>query len=93
MKIPLNLLDFVSSLLLEEFKRFALKHPEYAKIFTTYLDLQTSHVFSLPEEDQAPPPVATNKVSPENLDESPSDKKDDWKQVSPGRNMEWLLLT
>ncbi|KAF6078512.1 lysophosphatidylcholine acyltransferase 2 [Phyllostomus discolor] len=61
----------------EEFKRFALKHPEYAKIFTTYLELQTSHVFSLPEDDRAPPPVATNKVSPENHDESPSDKKDD----------------
>ncbi|XP_036997432.2 lysophosphatidylcholine acyltransferase 2 isoform X1 [Artibeus jamaicensis] len=61
----------------EEFKRFALKHPEYAKIFTTYLELQTSHVFSLPEEDQPPPPITTNKVSPENHDESPSDKKDD----------------
>ncbi|KAM5297593.1 lysophosphatidylcholine acyltransferase 2 isoform 2-T2 [Glossophaga mutica] len=64
----------------EEFKRFALKHPEYAKVFTTYLELQTSHVFSSPEEeDQAPPRIATNKVSPENHDddESPSDKKDD----------------
>uniref|UniRef100_A0A2K6FPE3 Lysophosphatidylcholine acyltransferase 2 n=1 Tax=Propithecus coquereli TaxID=379532 RepID=A0A2K6FPE3_PROCO len=36
----------------EEFQRFALKHPEYAKIFTTYLDLQTCHVFSLPKEVQ-----------------------------------------
>ncbi|XP_054426321.1 lysophosphatidylcholine acyltransferase 2 [Pteronotus mesoamericanus] len=62
----------------EEFKSFALKHPEYAKIFTTYLELQASHVFSLPEEDQAPPHDASNKVSPENHDdESPSDKKED----------------
>lgn len=61
----------------EEFKSFALKHPEYAKIFTTYLDLQTCHVFSLPDKAQAPPLGASNKVSPENHDESTSDKKDD----------------
>uniref|UniRef100_A0A452SCE9 Lysophosphatidylcholine acyltransferase 2 n=1 Tax=Ursus americanus TaxID=9643 RepID=A0A452SCE9_URSAM len=61
----------------EEFKSFALKHPEYAKIFTTYLDLQTCHVFSLPNEAQPAPLVASNKVSPENRDESTSDKKDD----------------
>ncbi|XP_063103156.1 lysophosphatidylcholine acyltransferase 2 isoform X2 [Cavia porcellus] len=60
----------------EEFKSFALRHPEYAKIFTTYLDLQTSHVFSMPNEVQAPS-IASNKVSPENLEESASDKKDD----------------
>ncbi|XP_012588665.1 PREDICTED: lysophosphatidylcholine acyltransferase 2 isoform X2 [Condylura cristata] len=61
----------------EEFKSFALKHPEYAKIFTTYLDLQTCHVFSLPGEGQPPPSIASNQVSPEHLGESPSDKKDD----------------
>uniref|UniRef100_A0A9L0SXX4 Lysophosphatidylcholine acyltransferase 2 n=1 Tax=Equus caballus TaxID=9796 RepID=A0A9L0SXX4_HORSE len=61
----------------EEFKSFALKHPEYAKIFTTYLDLQTSHVFSLPKEAQATPSFTSNKVSPENREESASDKKDD----------------
>ncbi|XP_005653311.1 lysophosphatidylcholine acyltransferase 2 [Sus scrofa] len=61
----------------EEFKSFALKHPEYAKIFTTYLDLQTCHVFSLPKEAQATPSVMSNKVSPESHEESPSDKKDD----------------
>lgn len=76
-RIHLNLLDFVLARLLDEFKSFALKHPEYAKIFTTYLDLQTSHVFSLPEEGQAPPAVAGNKVSPEKHDEGTSDKKDD----------------
>ncbi|KAI4571834.1 hypothetical protein MJG53_013940 [Ovis ammon polii x Ovis aries] len=61
----------------EEFKSFALKHPEYAKIFTTYLDLQTCHVFSLPGEVQATPSVVSNKVSPESHEESTSDKKDD----------------
>ncbi|XP_070244518.1 lysophosphatidylcholine acyltransferase 2 isoform X2 [Bos mutus] len=61
----------------EEFKSFALKHPEYAKIFTTYLDLQTCHVFSLPKEVQATPSVVSNKVSPESHEDSTSDKKDD----------------
>ncbi|GAB1293465.1 Lysophosphatidylcholine acyltransferase 2 [Apodemus speciosus] len=60
-----------------EFKSFALKHPEYAKIFTSYLDLQTCHVFSLPEEVQTAPPVASNKVSPESQEEGTSDKKVD----------------
>lgn len=68
---------FVFPSLSEEFKSFALKHPEYAKIFTTYLDLQTCHVFSLPKEVLPTPLFASNKVSPENHDESPSDKKDD----------------
>ncbi|XP_010373285.1 lysophosphatidylcholine acyltransferase 2 isoform X1 [Rhinopithecus roxellana] len=61
----------------EEFKSFALRHPEYAKIFTTYLDLQTCHVFSLPKEVQITPSIASNKVSPEKHEESASDKKDD----------------
>lgn len=61
----------------EEFKSFALKHPEYAKIFTTYLDLQTCHVFPLPEEVQTAPSVASNKVSPESQEEGTSDKKVD----------------
>ncbi|XP_011921372.1 PREDICTED: lysophosphatidylcholine acyltransferase 2 isoform X1 [Cercocebus atys] len=61
----------------EEFKSFALRHPEYAKIFTTYLDLQTCHVFSLPKEVQTSPSIASNKVSPEKHEESASDKKDD----------------
>lgn len=74
-----------------EFKSFALKHPEYAKIFTTYLDLQTCHVFSLPKEAQATPSVMSNKVSPESHEESPSDKKDDWKHMILIRKMQWLL--
>ncbi|XP_043836519.1 lysophosphatidylcholine acyltransferase 2 isoform X2 [Dromiciops gliroides] len=60
-----------------EFRSFALKHPEYAKIFTTYLDLQTCHVFSLPKENDIAPSVAHNKVSPEPNEDGTSDKKDD----------------
>lgn len=75
--LHLHLLGLVSSLLLEEFKSFALKHPEYARIFTTYLELQAGHVFSLPEAGPAAPSTASNKVSPESHAESPSDKKDD----------------
>uniref|UniRef100_A0A8D2HNB5 Lysophosphatidylcholine acyltransferase 2 n=1 Tax=Urocitellus parryii TaxID=9999 RepID=A0A8D2HNB5_UROPR len=61
----------------EEFKRFALRHPEYAKIFTTYLDLQTSHVYSLPREVHTAASVASNKVCPEDHEDRTSDKKDD----------------
>ncbi|XP_012508109.1 PREDICTED: lysophosphatidylcholine acyltransferase 2, partial [Propithecus coquereli] len=48
----------------EEFQRFALKHPEYAKIFTTYLDLQTCHVFSLPKERLGVPWGPMKSLSP-----------------------------
>ncbi|KAG3257268.1 lysophosphatidylcholine acyltransferase 2 isoform X3 [Ictidomys tridecemlineatus] len=61
----------------EEFKLFALRHPEYAKIFTTYLDLQTSHVYSLPREVHTAASVASNKVCPEDHEDRTSDKKDD----------------
>ncbi|XP_027725345.1 lysophosphatidylcholine acyltransferase 2 isoform X1 [Vombatus ursinus] len=60
-----------------EFRSFALKHPEYAKIFTTYLDLQTCHVFSLPKEVAVAPSVVHNKVCPEPNEDGTSDKKDD----------------
>ncbi|XP_075395846.1 lysophosphatidylcholine acyltransferase 2B-like [Tenrec ecaudatus] len=32
------------------FKKFGLKHPVYAKLFSSYLDLQAAHVYSLPQE-------------------------------------------
>ncbi|XP_051026521.1 lysophosphatidylcholine acyltransferase 2B-like [Acomys russatus] len=32
------------------FRKFALKHPVYAKLFTSYLDLQAAYVYSLPQE-------------------------------------------
>uniref|UniRef100_A0A8C6EH47 EF-hand domain-containing protein n=1 Tax=Moschus moschiferus TaxID=68415 RepID=A0A8C6EH47_MOSMO len=31
------------------FKKFALKHPAYAKLFSSYLDLQAAYVYSLPQ--------------------------------------------
>ncbi|KAM9241778.1 lysophosphatidylcholine acyltransferase 2B-like [Dugong dugon] len=31
------------------FKKFGLKHPMYAKLFSSYLDLQAAHIFSLPQ--------------------------------------------
>ncbi|XP_004699639.1 lysophosphatidylcholine acyltransferase 2B-like [Echinops telfairi] len=31
------------------FKKFGLKHPVYAKLFSSYLDLQTAHSYSLPQ--------------------------------------------
>ena len=35
------------------FKKFALKHPVYAKLFSSYLDLQAAYVYSLPQPVQA----------------------------------------
>ncbi|KAJ7405041.1 lysophosphatidylcholine acyltransferase 2-like protein [Willisornis vidua] len=35
----------------DEFKNFAFKHPEYATLFTTYLDLQRHHVDMSEEHD------------------------------------------
>ncbi|CAM9313787.1 unnamed protein product [Rangifer tarandus platyrhynchus] len=35
------------------FKKFALKHPVYAKLFRSYLDLQAAYVYSLPQPVQA----------------------------------------
>nr|XP_031313362.1 LOW QUALITY PROTEIN: lysophosphatidylcholine acyltransferase 2B-like [Camelus dromedarius] len=32
------------------FKNFALKHPEYAKLFSSYLDLQAAYVYSTPQQ-------------------------------------------
>ncbi|KAG8511055.1 Lysophosphatidylcholine acyltransferase 2B [Galemys pyrenaicus] len=32
----------------KRFKRFALKHPQYTKLFNSYLDLQAAYIYSLP---------------------------------------------
>ncbi|XP_001508426.1 lysophosphatidylcholine acyltransferase 2 isoform X1 [Ornithorhynchus anatinus] len=61
----------------EEFKSFALQHPEYAKLFTAYLELQACHVFSMPKDAEEILPVATNQVSPENTEDCATGKKDD----------------
>ncbi|XP_021264113.1 lysophosphatidylcholine acyltransferase 2 isoform X2 [Numida meleagris] len=41
--------DETGKLSYDEFKNFALEHPEYAKLFTTYLELQR-HQLGMPEE-------------------------------------------
>ncbi|KAM8791739.1 lysophosphatidylcholine acyltransferase 2B-like [Rhynchonycteris naso] len=33
----------------KNFKKFALKHPEYAKLFKSYLDLQAAYIYTLPQ--------------------------------------------
>uniref|UniRef100_A0ABM5EV98 Lysophosphatidylcholine acyltransferase 2 n=1 Tax=Pogona vitticeps TaxID=103695 RepID=A0ABM5EV98_9SAUR len=74
----------------EEFKDFALKHPEYAKLFTTYLELQRGQLFTETETSCMPAPkipaasektsVPRNKVCPQAVEDdhsSVSDKKED----------------
>ncbi|XP_077687315.1 lysophosphatidylcholine acyltransferase 2 isoform X1 [Eretmochelys imbricata] len=75
-----------------EFKDFAFKHPEYAKLFTTYLDLQRCQLQTSDEEDdyQTPgdtfsqsktsvsekTPIARNKVCPDGNEEDLSSTSD-----------------
>lgn len=57
-----------------EFQAFALNHPEYAKLFTTYLELQRYQALQGVESELS----STNHVcSEDNQEESISDKKDD----------------
>ncbi|XP_015264260.1 PREDICTED: lysophosphatidylcholine acyltransferase 2 isoform X2 [Gekko japonicus] len=82
--------DKTNKLSYEEFKDFALKHPEYAKLFTTYLELQRCQVEMQSEvNDNTPPPKTPiskkisgpkNKIYPQNSEDDnsgASDKKDD----------------
>ncbi|KAL8194982.1 UNVERIFIED_CONTAM: hypothetical protein K2H54_043511 [Gekko kuhli] len=82
--------DKTNKLSYEEFKDFALKHPEYAKLFTTYLELQRCQVEMQSEvNDRTPPPKTPvskkisgpkNKIYPQNSEDDnsgASDKKDD----------------
>lgn len=58
-----------------EFQAFALNHPEYAKLFTTYMELQRYQALQAEEQDKQP---SANQVSPETgSEDSTSDKKDD----------------
>ncbi|XP_048371878.1 lysophosphatidylcholine acyltransferase 2 [Sphaerodactylus townsendi] len=83
--------DKTHKLSYEEFKDFALKHPEYAKLFTTYLELQRCQV-QIPSEVNDPvspapkTPVSkkisgpSNKIYPQNSEDDNAgslDKKDD----------------
>lgn len=60
--------------LLDEFRSFALTHPEYAKLFTTYIELQRYQ--ALQGED--PEHNGTSHASNASQEDSASDKKDDW---------------
>ncbi|KAM4767328.1 lysophosphatidylcholine acyltransferase 2 [Cyanocitta cristata] len=53
--------DETGKLSYEEFKNFALKHPEYATLFTTYIDLQRHQLGMFEENDTEP---LTGKHSP-----------------------------
>nr|XP_006000313.1 PREDICTED: lysophosphatidylcholine acyltransferase 2 [Latimeria chalumnae] len=64
-----------------QFKHFALQHPEYAKLFTTYLELQRYN--ALQDDGEVGPLTSVNKVHPFSLEDlsedssSSSDKKED----------------
>ncbi|XP_025895597.1 lysophosphatidylcholine acyltransferase 2 isoform X2 [Nothoprocta perdicaria] len=62
--------DETGKLSYDEFKDFALKHPEYAKLFTTYLELQRYQLnmaeeddFECPEANDAPARKSTGPGS------------------------------
>ncbi|KAL1007446.1 hypothetical protein UPYG_G00086860 [Umbra pygmaea] len=57
-----------------EFQEFALNHPEYAKLFTTYLELQRYQALQGVDSERS----STNPISSEdNQEDSSSDKKAD----------------
>lgn len=59
-----------------EFQAFALNHPVYAKLFTTYLELQRYHAIqeALPGDLELTGQLDSKGTE----EESTSDKKDDW---------------
>lgn len=58
-----------------EFQAFAMSHPEYAKLFTTYLELQRYQALQEAGKDDL---ELANRIIPEDEGEdSTSDKKDD----------------
>lgn len=59
-----------------EFQAFASTHPEYAKLFTTYLELQRYQALKEAKPDELEVVGESNSV--ENSEDSTSDKKDDW---------------
>ncbi|XP_069724458.1 lysophosphatidylcholine acyltransferase 2-like isoform X1 [Phaenicophaeus curvirostris] len=54
--------DETGKLSYDEFKNFALSHPEYAKLFTTYLDLQRYQLDMLEEDYRESPEVKHSPV-------------------------------
>ncbi|XP_039208304.1 lysophosphatidylcholine acyltransferase 2 [Crotalus tigris] len=82
--------DHSNKLSYEEFKDFAEKHPEYAKLFTTYLELQRCQLLTEAEftsgevtpitSSSETTPVPRNKVCPQPTEDEHSnisDKKED----------------
>lgn len=61
---------------LGEFQDFASTHPEYAKLFTTYLELQRYQ--AIQEAQPGDLELTGQTKSEENQEEGTSDKKDDW---------------
>lgn len=59
-----------------EFQSFAMTHPEYAKLFTTYLELQRYQ--AIQEATPGDLELAGQASSGEKQEDSTSDKKDDW---------------
>lgn len=69
-------------LLSGEFRNFALRHPVYAKLFTTYLDQQRYFVYSTERAESEPilPQIVTSVLCFESNEGdflSTSDKKED----------------
>ncbi|OXB76114.1 UNVERIFIED_CONTAM: hypothetical protein H355_000213 [Colinus virginianus] len=52
--------DETGKLSYDEFKNFALEHPEYAKLFTTYLELQRYQLGMTEEDDNVQSPEANH---------------------------------
>ena len=72
--LPPNSLSAVPA----EFQTFALNHPEYAKLFTNYLELQRHQALQSVDADADLDPPSTNHLIPgNNQEDSTSDKKDD----------------
>lgn len=57
-----------------EFQAFATAHPEYAKLFTTYLELQRYHALKEARPEEL---ASVDETSSEENEDSTSDKKDD----------------
>ncbi|XP_055018604.1 lysophosphatidylcholine acyltransferase 2-like [Boleophthalmus pectinirostris] len=56
-----------------EFQAFALRHPEYAKLFTTYLELQRYQAI----QEASPGDLELSGHGISEMEDSISDKKDD----------------
>lgn len=66
-----------------------MSHPEYAKLFTTYLELQRYQ--AIQEADPGDLELAGQSGSGENQEDSVSDKKDDWSRGMPAKRFATAL--